>query len=157
MSNKNIIENIIENNIENEIRSIGIILYTFDKNNNLKILLINYNGYYEEIGGIIEKNDNLHKFIKRKSQNINFNINIENKLKKSKYIYNKQTKYILFLVEIKKKHINLNNKKINWILFNDIIKYNVIKYKLHHRLRNNIFLNKLSNINNMNLNKIRII
>ena len=144
------------NNKTYEIRASGVIFYKFYKKYNIKLLLIKYNGYYEDIGGIIKKTDNdIYNIILREIEDTN---NIKNKLKISPYIYTKKSKYILFLIKIEENEEMFNIKKpVNWISFNEINNDNFIKHKLHYRLRNKLLFDKLKSIKYTNINKIRII
>ena len=144
------------NNKTYEIRASGVIFYKFDKTYDIKLLLIKYNGYYEDIGGIIKKTDNdIYNIILREIEDTN---NIKNKLKISPYIYTKKSKNILFLIKIEENEEMFNIKKpVNWISFNEIKNNNFIKNKLHYRLRNKLLFDKLKSIKYTNINKIRII
>jgi len=136
-------------------RSISILFYKFDKNS-LCIFLQKSNSQYKDIGGILDRTDTFKSFLLRNLQNLNINVDfINDNIDKFQYNYNKKTKNILFLINYS--DINFDENLYLWIPFNNIINDNLIKFRLHDRINNNYILNKLKNINNKNLCKIRII
>jgi len=141
-----------------EVKASGTLIYKFDNENKMKLLLIKSNGKYEDIGGKIEKEDKdvydiADREMKEETNNVIFNI--KDRLIKGQNIYLQKCKYVLFIIEasdnelkLKKQNFNekeLNNEKtISWI--DKSYLKNTIKYKLNYRLRHKIIFDILDNI-----------
>jgi hypothetical protein len=160
-------------NTDNEIRAGGIIF--FRKNNEtIEFLLINNNGVYEDFGGKTDNNDyNFYDTIVREvyeeSNGIFSKQDIHNRLLKSKPIYNKTCKYIVFFIELtpeeqkmsvsdfgNKELYNNFDRTVEYIDLQSFIKKKIqINIRLlYHSIKRYIKNNFIKNNNNKKINQI---
>ena len=145
-----------------EVKASGTLIYKFDDENKMKLLLIKTNGKYEDIGGKKEKEDKdiydiADREMKEETNNIIFNV--KDRLKKGQNIYLQKCKYVLFIIEAlddelkltknifdNKELMNGKERTISWIDKSYLKNINTIKYKLNYRLRHKIIFDILDNI-----------
>ncbi len=154
----------LDNNPEFPIRAGGVLIYKFDKNNNMYLLMIKSRGQYEDIGGRVDNKDNdiidtvvrevyeeSNKLIKRK--------NTREKLKNAKFVYNKKSKYVIYFIEATKKQSNFTEKNfdtyeyhdnikrtIKWMPLKTVLSKNFINYSLAFRLKHKYVFDMLNSI-----------
>jgi|694.fasta_scaffold146404_3 hypothetical protein len=148
----------LDNNKEKPIRAGGVLIYKMN-GDDLEVLISenehSYGIVYEDLGGCTDNEDfnyidtivreayeESNKLIKRKA----LRRQIENNIS---YLYSEKAKYVVYIVEATKKQEKMVsadfgdkeehdgfNRKIKWIKISEFCDKNVIKNKLHFRLKN---------------------
>jgi hypothetical protein len=132
--------------------------------NKLKLLIIESDRGFEDIGGKIDTDDQdiFSAAAREIEEETNKKIKIENtleRLKKAPYVYVPKSKYVIFLLEASDKEKRLTKdefgeyeihdqiqRTIGWIDLKEFSKSSVVKFKLNWRLRNKSLFDKLSDI-----------
>jgi len=145
----------------------GVLFYKFG-DLGMELLVINSRGCFEDFGGKIDSSDkSIFKTVSRETfEESNGLINkkkLEERLKTAPYIYNKNSKYVCFIVEATPDESQLKSgdfgdlefhdnieRKVKWIHLDDFLTPEVIKYKLNWRLKSSALFSKLHEINNKN-------
>jgi len=101
-----------KDNKQNEIKAGGIVFYRYGSNGKIKLLVMYSNKYYKDFGGKTDINDkNIKDTVSRETEEesngiFTQEILLKKYFDKKKYIelYNKQSKYMVYLIKIKKKY-----------------------------------------------------
>ncbi len=141
----------------------GAILYKIE-NDRVYLLMIEKQGSYEDLGGKTEEIDEtIYDVIAREtfeeSNSLLSKELIKKRLQASKYMYNSNSKYIVYMInandeESKLKMEDFGDKeihddmprKIKWIPADVLLNKNIFKHKLAHRLKHKYFLDMITNI-----------
>jgi hypothetical protein len=141
----------------------GVILYKIEKER-AYLLMIEKQGTYEDLGGKTEDIDEtIQDVVSREtceeSNNLLNNELIKKRLQTSKYMYNLNSKYIVYLVHANEEESKLKSedfgdkeihddmpRKIKWIPADVLLNKNIFKHKLAHRLKHKYFLDMITNI-----------
>lgn len=148
---------------ENPITAAGIILYK-KENDKIYLLLIESRGGYEDLGGKVDLDDTtVYDTISREAyEESNYLLdqdNIKRRLNRSKYAYIKNSKYVTYVVNADENESQMTSdmfgdyeihdnipRKILWVPINVFLRKEIIKYKLHPRLKNNFLFHILREI-----------
>jgi hypothetical protein len=143
--------------MENNITAGGVLLY----DSNLNFFMIVSSRGYEDFGGKIDENDkDIYDCVAREayeeSNGIFNKSSIKRRIKKVKPIYNKKSKYLLFVIPMTKKEENISEKdfgkmekydkikrNVELVPINKLLSSNFIKNQLFFRLKNKNILNFL--------------
>lgn len=142
-----------------QVKAGGLLLYK-RTNDGIKFLMANYFGKYEDLGGKTDSCDEsiidtISREVSEESNGIITSSYVKNLLKDQKYIYIKNSKYILYICEATddynprdfddiEYHTNLP-RRIEWIDINDVTD-TAFHYKLNFRLRNRMFFSRVSTL-----------
>ena len=153
----------IDDNKTMPVIATGILIY---KNvcGNMKLLMIDVDNRYEDIGRKIENQDKtiydtVCRGIEEETNGIIKRDDIYDRLHKSQYIYNPKSKYVIHILEASitekklqkndfgdKEIYNQRNRIIGWIDRKKIANRNIFKFKLNNRIQNKILFNTLLSI-----------
>lgn len=157
----------LDNDNEKCVTSGGVIIYKFT-DTGMKLLLVNSRGGYEDLGGMIDEEDeDIYDTVSREAyEESNYLLSektIKKRLLNAPHIYNKKCKYVVFLIEASKKEKKLKkddfgdreihddiNRTVKWISLSTFLSDNVVKHKLNWRLKYFPLFKKLNELNNDN-------
>lgn len=149
----------------------GVILYRFI-GQEMEILLSENRGYYEDLGGCTdEDDDNIIATVTREAfEESNKLLNIKLKrLEDGEFAYMEKSKYVVYVIKATKKEEALDsddfgdkeihddiNRTIKWISLDTFLKKEVIQYKLNWRLKNKALFDILKNIKKDKKNDVNL-
>jgi hypothetical protein len=136
----------LNNDKECPVKAGGVLFYKYNNKNELKVLVINKNNRYEDFGGRIESRkdrniiDTVSREVAEESNNIFQNDYISEELNKLQPIYIKDSKYLLYVIELDKEYSEKSFsdmeyyskcfRNVEWLLFE-----NFITKSIHPRIR----------------------
>jgi hypothetical protein len=148
------------------ITSGGVIIYKFNSDGLMELLLSDTRGGFEDLGGLCEfKDKNIQSTAAREaSEESNKILNknsIKKRIKNQQPIYIKKSKYIIFIIQAtpeeeklickdfgdKEIHDNIL-RKIKWLPLTEFLTPEIIKYKMNWRIKHRQIFDKLKSIKN---------
>ena len=158
----------LDDDEDKPVKAGGVIFYRFKKNI-MELLIISSRGGLEDIGGCTDKKDKdiystVSREVEEESNSIFTQKNIKKRIKKSDtYIYNKRSKYVIFIIpattkeeKLKSSHFGKKEihddikRTISWISLSSFLLPEVIQHKLNWRLKHKTLFTALKNINSEN-------
>lgn len=165
----------LDDDDEKPLRAGGVIIYKYDKESNIELLLISSRGQYEDIGGCTDNIDEdifetVSREVEEETNEVITYGEIIKRLHDATYVYSKSSKYIIYIVQATDEETNLESSEfgnkeihddisrtISWVPLSTILDKDIIRYKLNFRMKNTYLFDKLRSIKKNATRSIRMI
>lgn len=142
----------------------GVLIYKFNKNNEMKLLLIDSRDKYEDFGGRVDSKDrSIYSTVSREafeeSNELLDKQSIRSRIKTAPYVYIKIAKYIVYIIEATETEAQLTmsdfgtkeiyediNRKVKWISLEKFLEPEMQKQRINWRLTHYNIASELKNI-----------